>query len=389
MSTLVVNIKGERGSPGILNVVNGGSVISPAFIIAFAGSEIPLYAIFDIQGESSRVFSEGQFGLAAGRDSVGYLTISKGGYLDTSLSLSNFIGISGGTGFVSVSGEKSVWNAGNITLGLDSTGVLKISDNATLKAKSINVDSKGRGWVIIGDRKNQESTGYIDSDSISLIPANSFLILNYTPKDYKTLWDLSGKGSIIFKNGIANIYGVNSISGNAAINDAGIVVWNNSALSKTSPLFMTQKGSVDLNGFSQIFGSYSSSGTTYFNQKANAAGTVLTVNGNYHGYGGTLVFNTALESDSSKTDFLHITGNVDGGTNVKVNNLGGKGSQTIEGIRLITVDGEIAKGTEFRQNGRIVAGAYDYRLVQGGQGGNNNSWYLTSRAGGVDPIAPP
>lgn len=392
LSTPIVNIKGEKDYPGRLSVVNGGGVISPAFILASAGSATPLYGILDINGAGSRVFSEVQFGIAAGKGSVGYLTISRGGGLDTSLSKSNFIGISGGTGFVSVFGKNSFWNAKDIILGFgggNAKGILSVSDNATIKAKSIQADTEGAGWVIIGDNNDSTSTGYIDTDSIKLSSENSYLIINQASEGYNIPWDISGKGSVIFKRGFVNLYGDNSISGYTIINEANIIAQNNNTLSQMSPLFMTQKGTLNLNGFSHTLGPYSSSGTTYFNEKANTAGTVLTVNGDYHGYGGTMVFNTTLGSDSSTTDFLHITGNADGGTNVKVNNFGGKGAKTVEGIKIITVDGAIAKGTEFRQNDRIVAGAYDYRLVQGGQGGNTNSWYLTSHAGGVDPIVPP
>lgn len=59
-----------------------------------------------------------------------------------------------------------------------------------------------------------------------------------------------------------------------------------------------------------------------------------------------------------------------------MNNVGGVGKQTLNGIELINVSGD-SNGT-FKQEGRIVAGAYDYRLKRGA-GANANNWYLTSR----------
>lgn len=104
-------------------------------------------------------------------------------------------------------------------------------------------------------------------------------------------------------------------------------------------------------------------------------GNKLNVNGNYTGNGGTIAFNTALGGDDSLTDRMFIQGDTGGTTLVSVENAGGTGAQTLNGIELITVAGNSA-GT-FEQSGRIVAGAYDYRLAQGA-GDNNRNWYLTN-----------
>jgi len=68
-----------------------------------------------------------------------------------------------------------------------------------------------------------------------------------------------------------------------------------------------------------------------------------------------------------------VTGDVTGTTRVRVNNLGGSGAETLNGITLIEVEGS-ADSSAFTQEGRIVAGAYDYRLVRG-----SRDWYLTNR----------
>ncbi|PVZ85887.1 hypothetical protein C9426_17385 [Serratia sp. S1B] len=104
----------------------------------------------------------------------------------------------------------------------------------------------------------------------------------------------------------------------------------------------------------------------------------LTVNGNYVGNNGLLVMNTQLADDSSLTDKLVVAGNTSGTTRVQINNIGGTGAQTLEGIEVVRVGGE--SNGEFVQNGRIVAGAYDYTLGRGSDAGTSGNWYLTSKS---------
>ncbi|KAA8727178.1 autotransporter outer membrane beta-barrel domain-containing protein [Ewingella americana] len=111
----------------------------------------------------------------------------------------------------------------------------------------------------------------------------------------------------------------------------------------------------------------------------------LTVDGNYSSNGGTLVMNSILADDGSAHDNLKITGDTSGDTNVVMNKAGGSGAQTIQGIEVISVGGNSAG--EFNQQGRIVAGAYDYHLVRG-TGSNNKNWYLISDTNVVAPVDP-
>ncbi|WP_445344419.1 autotransporter outer membrane beta-barrel domain-containing protein [Buttiauxella selenatireducens] len=117
----------------------------------------------------------------------------------------------------------------------------------------------------------------------------------------------------------------------------------------------------------------------------SVAGNVLNVNGNYTGNDGLINFNTVLGDDNSVTDKMVVAGNTAGTTNVSVTNAGGTGAQTLNGIELISVGG--ASDGEFKQAGRIVAGAYDYALVRG-EGSNNANWYLTNAVDGSVPVEP-
>lgn len=105
-----------------------------------------------------------------------------------------------------------------------------------------------------------------------------------------------------------------------------------------------------------------SGATINFSHEDGEPWQTLTINEDYVGNGGKLVFNTVLNDDDSETDRLQVLGNTSGNTFVAVNNIGGAGAQTIEGIEIVNVAGN-SNGT-FEKASRIVAGAYDYNVVQ-------------------------
>ncbi|WP_325166825.1 MULTISPECIES: autotransporter outer membrane beta-barrel domain-containing protein [unclassified Stenotrophomonas] len=106
----------------------------------------------------------------------------------------------------------------------------------------------------------------------------------------------------------------------------------------------------------------------------------LNVSGNFTGADGTLLFNTVLAGDDAASDKLVIGGNTSGTANVRVNNVGGAGAQTVNGIELISVAG--ASNGQFNLAGRAVGGQYEYFLHKGT--GTDGNWYLRS----VLPTAP-
>ncbi|WP_145572648.1 autotransporter outer membrane beta-barrel domain-containing protein [Yersinia mollaretii] len=106
----------------------------------------------------------------------------------------------------------------------------------------------------------------------------------------------------------------------------------------------------------------------------NKLGNILTINGDYDANSESLlVFNTQLGDDDSLTDRMIVEGSTSGETNVEVNNVGGAGDKTDLGILLIKVLGR--SDGEFKQSGRIVAGAYE---LGRGEGALNKNWYIRS-----------
>ena len=112
----------------------------------------------------------------------------------------------------------------------------------------------------------------------------------------------------------------------------------------------------------------------------------LVVQKNWIGNNGLVRMNTVLGNDASLTDTITIQGDTSGTTRVAINNIGGVGAQTLNGIQLIEVQGQSLG--EFTQIGRIVAGAYDYNL--GRSQVNNKNWVLSSKLTPITtgPIVP-
>ncbi|MFE4110462.1 autotransporter outer membrane beta-barrel domain-containing protein [Kosakonia sp. YIM B13611] len=117
-----------------------------------------------------------------------------------------------------------------------------------------------------------------------------------------------------------------------------------------------------------------------------APGNQLVVKGDYQGSNGVINFNTVLADDSAATETLRVEGDTSGTTKVSVNNVGGMGKQTLNGIQLIQVNGHSAG--RFTQQGRIVAGAYEYMLVRG-NGQDYAHWFLSNQLQEDLPPDPP
>ncbi|MBN6046736.1 autotransporter outer membrane beta-barrel domain-containing protein, partial [Citrobacter sp. ku-bf4] len=192
--------------------------------------------------------------------------------------------------------------------------------------------------------------------------------------------------------------GTVQVSGDiGAINDGGIsMVLNNAnsyltATSYTATSSSTSNGIVNLDlSRGAVWNMTGSSHVTditleggivnYLPPESNGIFKTLTVEGNFYG-GGTLNINTSLGGDDSPTDKLIVEGDTSGNTLVAVNNIGGTGAQTVNGIEIVEVYGDSA-GT-FAKAGRIVAGAYDYDVVKKG-----SNWYLTNTFI-TDPVPDP
>ncbi|GKX64040.1 hypothetical protein SOASR032_26090 [Pragia fontium] len=186
-------------------------------------------------------------------------------------------------------------------------------------------------------------------------------------------------------------------------NGLRVSAWNSVSLNKGSELTLTGDGLFDsqrtgtlnidnsstlklegINASKRIEGHVNNSGTLHLANKN--PGETLNIAGNYTGNDGLIVMDVQLGNDNSPTDKLVIAGDSAGTTLVRVNNIGGLGAFTDKGIELIKVGG--ASNGTFKQDGRVVVGAYDYFLNRGNtaRGADAKSWYLTS---GLPTTTPP
>ncbi|HDL6962652.1 TPA: autotransporter outer membrane beta-barrel domain-containing protein [Yersinia enterocolitica] len=205
-------------------------------------------------------------------------------------------------------------------------------------------------------------------------------------------WD--GRSLTKAGDGLLVLSALNQYTGSTTVN--GGTLRTDIADSLLSSREVTVNGGVlDLNGIDQRVQqlNLNNTGTLAFgkvngravNAAAANAFTTLTVTGDYQGNNGLLSLNTRLGDDSSLSDKLVVEGNTAGTTRVQVNNAGGSGAQTLNGIEVVQVKGQ-SDGV-FTQAGRIVAGAYDYFLGRG-TGTQANNWVLNSRLSPLDPVNP-
>jgi len=160
-------------------------------------------------------------------------------------------------------------------------------------------------------------------------------------------------------------------------------------LSPNSSVTVAQGATLDLNGFDQTTAGLDNTGLVTLGN-GSAPGTVLTVKGDYVGNNGQIVLNTVFDGDGSVTDKLVLDGgNASGSTDLVIKHAGGNGAQTNQGIRVVeTRNWATTDATAFNLSaasdgyraggGTIVAGAYDYGLIRGGNGGVADDWYLTA-----------
>ncbi|MGE8245058.1 MAG: autotransporter outer membrane beta-barrel domain-containing protein [Stenotrophomonas maltophilia] len=104
----------------------------------------------------------------------------------------------------------------------------------------------------------------------------------------------------------------------------------------------------------------------------------FTVGGDFIADGGELAMDVVLAGDDAASDRLHIRGDSEGHARLRVNQVGGNGAQTVDGIRLVQIDGQ--SNAQFELAGRVVGGAHEYFLFNGSpRQPDDGDWYLRSQ----------
>lgn len=294
--------------------------------------------------------------------------------------------LSNEAGGVLVSGAGAALNADTIA----SSGTMLVSDGGSLNASDIILTASSTATpstLNIGNVSGSSAAGagsvIADVITLSSAPGSRAAInFNHTSGTYNFAPIITGDGDVSQASGVTTLTGANTYSGTTRISGGTLRAGAGNAFSANSVYDITDDGTLDLNGYSQTTGDLTNAGTV--NLAGTRAGAVLTVAGNYAGNNGLLSFGTELGDDRSLSDRLVVTGDITGNTRVRVRNLGGSGAATLNGIELIEVQGN-ADSNAFTQQGRIVAGAYDYRIYRA-----DKNWYLSNRENleGALPIIP-
>jgi len=389
---------------GTLQVDGGAKVSGDNVIIGVVAQGTAV-----VTGQGTTLDSATQ--ITVGLANAGTLQIENGASVT---STQGYIGAnSGGDGKVFVSGPESNWlvTTDGITVGNFGTGSLTIENGGRVRADGgifLGNDSTVSGSLIL--QGTASARGVLETEGIGAGSGTAIVNINggllratadnsdfFQNFGTRTI-NIDGIGAIIDTNGhdigisprlvgvgdfiktgagMLTLSGMSSgYSGAAQVDDGTLAV--NGLLG----------GSMLVNAAGRLAGTGQVGATTNSGIIApgygGAMGT-LTIQGDYVSNGGRLEIEAALGGDSSPTSRLVVNGTTSGITHVAVINRGGVGGPTVEGIKIVDVTG--ASNGSFVLDGNyvfhgapaVIAGAYAYRLYQGGVSTPaDGDWYLRS-----------
>ena len=278
--------------------------------------------------------------------------------------------------------------AGTLLNSLHGTGDVLLTRNADMYLGGDNSDYAGSftttdSTMLTATESNQLGTSVIHNDgTLVLDTADLWAMVN----------TVNGSGALVKRGmGTVQLDGNNVTAGLTNIENGLLLVGGAPGTASqallTSDVNITQSGA--LGGYGAVNGNVTNGGNLIMGRAlTNGTPGVFTINGNYAGNNGTVVFNTDLEGDSAATDKLVINGNTSGQSDVRVMSVRGDGAQTQNGIKLIDVNGQ--SDGQFTLQGRAVAGAYEYFLNKGGVATpDDGGWYLRSQLPTPTPTPDP
>ncbi|EOT9806921.1 ECSE_1600 family autotransporter [Escherichia coli] len=272
--------------------------------------------------------------------------------------------------FTGQMGSTVLFKEGALTVNKDTGSALSVNEQKNLGDASVI----NNGLLTISTERSWAMTHSISGSGDVTKLGTGILTLNNDSAAYQGTTDIVG-GEIAFGSDSA----INMASQHINIHNSGVMSGN---VTTAGDVNVMPGGTLRV-AKTTIGGNLENGGTVQMNSEGGKPGNVLTVNGNYTGNNGLMTFNATLGGDNSPTDKMNVKGDTQGNTRVRVDNIGGVGAQTVNGIELIEVGGNSA-GNFALTTGTVEAGAYVYTLAKG-KGNDEKNWYLTSKWDGVTP----
>ncbi|TCC04901.1 autotransporter outer membrane beta-barrel domain-containing protein [Kosakonia quasisacchari] len=374
------DIAGALTGSGALNFIGGP--------MAIHGDNTALSADITIKSGASVTLDNPRGLGTAGIDNSGFLKFnSASGLLENTLTNNGIV----------------VLNDSNIQFTADNThfgGTVEIGDGSQLTVNTANqlscasIINDGTLRVVTNDdwtvQNSVAGSGGLEKGGLGIITLSQAAALYKGETNIRTGGVKFGSPEEPFtlESSHVNIYKDAVLIGNGAVagdvTNAGTLSIGTGAANRTAGA----GGAAAVSDALTINGNLNNTGTVQIGAATSgkAPGNQLVVKGDYQGSNGVINFNTVLADDSSATETLRVEGDTSGTTKVSVNNVGGMGKQTLNGIQLIQVNGHSAG--RFTQQGRIVAGAYEYMLVRG-NGQDYAHWFLSNQLQEDLPPDPP
>ncbi|EFH4206664.1 autotransporter outer membrane beta-barrel domain-containing protein [Escherichia coli] len=396
---------------GSLNITDKGYVTSS--IVAILGYQAGSngQVVVEKGGEWLIKNNDSSIEFQIGNQGMGEATIREGGLVTAENTIIG--GNATGVGTLNVQDQDSVITVRRLYNGYFGNGAVNISNNGLINNKEyslvgvedgshgvVNVTDKGHWnflgtgeafrYIYIGDagdgELNVSREGKVDSGIITAGMKETGTG-NITVKDKNSVitnlgtnLGYDGHGEMNISNeGLVVSNGGSSLGYHINIHNSGVMSGN---VTTAGDVNVMPGGTLRV-AKTTIGGNLENGGTVQMNSEGGKPGNVLTVNGNYTGNNGLMTFNATLGGDNSPTDKMNVKGDTQGNTRVRVDNIGGVGAQTVNGIELIEVGGNSA-GNFALTTGTVEAGAYVYTLAKG-KGNDEKNWYLTSKWDGVTP----
>ena len=278
--------------------------------------------------------------------------------------------------------------AGNAIIITNAGGITAFEDSATGGTARF-VTNAGGAFDITALSNGGMTAGSIEGAGSFALGSNQ-LTVGSNNLSTEVSGVISGVGGSLVKvgTGTLTLSGANIYTGQTTITEGAI----NLTGSLLSPVSVEPAGTLGSTG--TVFNTVTNAGTVApgFQLPETVFGA-LTVN-SYVGQGGTLALRTFLGADNSPSDQLIInSGTATGSTGILITNVGGPGLQTTaNGILVVNaINGATtAPGAFTLGNPELRAGAFDYRLFQGGLNGSDpNDWFLRSTFLGPPAPVPP